>query len=110
MGARLDLSYSGIGEMLNSEFMQQEMRSRAEAVKALAEVLAPVGDPDTDPHAGRYKASFSVSSGRHGGFHRDRAYGRVVNSAPEALWIEMGSKHNPRYRVLGAALSAAGGH
>jgi hypothetical protein len=77
-------SYEGIGELLKSPMIEAEMRARAEQVAALAEASAPV-DP-TSGHPGRYKGAFSVSSG----VKPDRAYGRVENTAPEAIEVEYG--------------------
>jgi hypothetical protein len=72
--------YKNFGDaVLRSEWMVAEMRRRAEAVKAAAEALAPVGDPATDSHSGRYKDSFSVSAGvrkRVAGFPSCRRQGR----------------------------------
>lgn len=96
--------YEGIGEMLCAPFMVAEMRRRAVKVEVRAEATAP--EYAEGPHPGRYKAAFRVESGvRHG--RTARAYGRVVNDAPEARWVEYGSKNNPRRRILGRALDAA---
>lgn len=104
--SRYDASYSGLRELLNSDFMKAEMLARAEKVKAAAEAAAPV--MEDGPHPGRYKAAFTVSAGTHGGEHHDRAFGRVENHAPEAFYVEYGTRNNPRYRTLGRALDAAG--
>lgn len=105
--SRYKASYSGIGQLLRSDFIMADMVARAERVKALAEALAPV---DTGSgHPGRYKASFSVSastSGRRGQFagpllpgqsrsslggsRSRRARASVTNSAPESIWVEYG--------------------
>lgn len=109
---RFDASYSGIGEMLRSEFMQHEMRRRADKVKAEAVSRAPVGLPsEPDEHSGRYKASFTVESGVRpaAGRRKARAYGRVTNTAPEALEVEYGWHKTPKYRILGRALNAGAG-
>lgn len=97
--------YQGIGEMLCSEEIQADMRARAERIAAAAEADAPVG-PVSDPHAGRYKASFSVESGVREGKTR-RAYGRVTNDAPEAVMVEYGNKNIDAHHTLGRALDAA---
>lgn len=104
MAANFTASYAGIGEMLNSDFMEAAMKERAELGRAYAETVAPVGDPADDAHAGRYRESFEVSSGKHGGQKHDRAYGRVENVSPEALWVEVGSKNNEAHHVLGRAM------
>lgn len=82
--SRFNASYTGIGELLKSPMVEAAMRARAEKVAALAEATAPV-DPKSG-HPGRYKAGFSVSSG----VGKDRAFGRVTNSAPEAIDVEYG--------------------
>ena len=107
MGAKFRASYEGIGELIRSAAMEKEMRRRAEAIKQRAEETAPVGDPKTDPHPGRYKDSFKVESGQDGGVKKDRAYGRVVNDAPEAFYVEYGtSKIEARHTLLNAAQAA----
>lgn len=106
MTGKFEADYVGIGEMLNAEFMQAEMLRRAELGKGFAEAVAPV-DADDD-HPGRYKASFSVSSGAHGGPRHDRAYGRLENDSPEAEFVEYGSANNDAHHVLSRALDIMG--
>jgi hypothetical protein len=96
--------YKGGGEMLTMPGMVAEMRRRAENVMGEAEATAPVGQ---GRHAGRYKRSFSVSSGIRGEGRSRRAFGRVTNDAPEALYVEYGNRNTPRHRTLGRALDAA---
>lgn len=105
MTARFQGDYRGIGDMLCSEGMQAAMRARAEKVAVAAEIDAPIG-PASDPHAGRYKASFSVDSGIREGKTR-RAYGRVTNDSPEAIYVEYGNKNIDAHHTLGRALDAA---
>lgn len=95
------LDYAGLGEYLRSEEVKAMLVARAEKVKAQAEATAPVDE--TGPHPGRYKASFSVSSGVQ--VHKTgRAYAEVSNDAPEAFFVEFGTRHNPRHRTLGKAV------
>jgi hypothetical protein len=98
--------YAGLSELLNSDAMVAAMVEEAAKVMSAAESTAPVATQGD--HPGRYKASFSLSGGKHGGIHSDRAFGRVTNDAPEAVFVEFGSKNNPKYRTLGHALDAAG--
>lgn len=105
MSGTVTVFYDGIGEMLRSDFMVAEMERRAEKVRAVAVATAPV-DASSD-HPGRYKESFAVSSAKHGGIHKDRAQAIVSNDAPEALYVEYGTKHNPRRATLRNALTAA---
>lgn len=106
MATKFRGSYSGIGEMIRSPEMVKVMDRLANKIKDVAEETAPVGDPKRDPHAGRYRDSFSVSSGANGGFKKNRAYGRVSNTAPEAFYVEYGtSKMEAQHTLLNAAKS-----
>lgn len=102
MAARFRASYRGIGKMIRSPEMQHEMRRRANRVKAQAEATAPV-------YTGDYKSSFSVESGPRGGWYKDRAYGRVVNSDQAAFYVEFGTSRTRAHHTLRRALTAAGG-
>jgi hypothetical protein len=95
--------YKGIGDMLTAAGMRADMRRRADNVAAEAEATAPVYP---GPTGGQYKRSFTVSSGVRPGRSR-RAFGRVTNDAPEAFYVEYGTRNNPRHRTLGRALDAA---
>lgn len=77
-------SYSGIGELLKSPMVEAEMLRRAEKVKVAAESTARVSYLTDDP--GEYKRSFHADSG----VREDRAFGRVYNTAIEAIWEEYG--------------------
>jgi HK97 gp10 family phage protein len=92
--------------MIRSPKMVQVMEQLANQIKDKAEATAPVGDPKRDKHSGRYRDSFTVSSGADGGFKKNRAYGRVSNDAPEAFYVEYGtSKMEARHTLLNAAKS-----
>lgn len=104
MTVRYQADYAGIGELLQSEQMQAEMRSRAERVAAIARATAPVDY--TGPHPGRYRDSIVVSSGvKHE--QTSRAYGRVTATAPEAVFVEFGSQNNAAHHTLLRALDGA---
>lgn len=106
MATKFRASYSGIGALIRSAEMQQAMLRMAERIKSKAESTAPVGDPKEDSHAGRYRDSFKVESGRDGGRNKDRAYGRVLNDSPEAFYVEYGSsKVAAHHTLLNAAHS-----
>ena len=96
--------YAGIGQMLRSAEMEAGMLELAEKAKTYAEAIAPV-DEHSD-HPGRYKAAFRTESGRAGGYEHDRAYANLVNDAEEALWVEVGSKHNDAHHVLARSIDA----
>lgn len=101
----IEISYSGLGAMLNSDFMVAEMARRAAKVRAYGETIAPIySGRGRDATRGRYKASFSDGAFPGGGVHHDRAEGWVENDAPEALYVEYGNKgaepHHTMYRAL----------
>lgn len=100
-GARFRASFGGIGALIRSPEMRAEMRRRAEKVKTVAEATAPV-------ESGEYKSSFRVTSGARGGIRKDRAYGRVTNTAPHAFYVEYGTSKTPAHSTLRNALRAAG--
>lgn len=103
--ARIKFSYQGIGQMLCSPEMQRGMSQLGERVKARAEANAPVGDPTDDPHAGRYKSSFYLTTGvQH--FKTSRAYAEIGNTAPEAMFVEYGDSEDGGSHVLLDALNA----
>lgn len=87
--------------MLRSPRMESEMRRRAGRVRGLASATAA---RDT----GDYAAAFRVLSGRHGGWKRDRAFGRVINNDEAAPYNEFGTSRTPARHTLRNALKAAG--
>jgi len=98
-------SYAGISKMLKSPMVLAALMERAEKVAERARDIAPVGD-DTDPHAGRYKASFHTRPGFNN--RRNRVEAVVYNDSPEALFVEKGTANNPAYHVLVRALGILG--
>lgn len=99
-GSSFTPSYQGLGDnVLRADFMVAEMGRRIRNVMALAEATAPVyTGPGEDTHRGRYKASYSVSTTDHGGWRSNRAAGVLTDSAPEALFVEVGvrpDEHEP---------------
>jgi hypothetical protein len=108
VGARFDSSYSGIGELLNSELILSVMEQIAGRARDRAVALAPVGG-EGDPHPGRYKGGFRVEAHRHGGAKRDRAEAILRNGTPEAFYVEFGtSKQEAHHIVLRSMYEAAG--
>lgn len=85
------------------------MIRRAEAIKAAAEAMSPVGVPPGDPHPGRYAASVRVTSTQRGGVRRDRAVATATNTAYYARWVEYGTARVPAYHVMLRAAQAGGG-
>ena len=116
-GSKISFSYDAIGsEILRAPWMVEHMKARAQRIKELAESRAPVYDgPGSDPHRGRYKASFRVESTDHGGFKHDRAAGVVINDAPETVFVEFGHRAHGAIpaqegqHVLGSSMMAAAG-
>ena len=99
MAARFRMSRRGVGQLLKSRMIQADMLHRAERIEDAAIALAPVGGP-ADPHPGRYKASFYVTTTARGGRRRDRATATVGNSAYYARWVEYGTERVPAHHVL----------
>ena len=102
--SRYTPDHTGFGKFLNSDMLQGKMEDVAHAIEAHAIAIAPVG-PATDPHAGRYKASFAVRSHKHGGAKKDRVEAIVTNFAPEAQFVEYGSAGAEPYHTLLRAAS-----
>ena len=100
----VNFHYDGIGEMLRSDFMVEHMLKRANQMKDYAEAIAPVSTSRRNPHRGRYKASFSVTSTTHGGFKNNRAQATLTNDSPEAVFVEFGTSNNQGRHVLMEAM------
>ncbi|MFF3142157.1 hypothetical protein ACFVRU_10605 [Streptomyces sp. NPDC057927] len=102
--------YSGIGTMLQRPWIQRACRKAAVEMKGFAESISPVGDPQTDPHPGRYKAAFDVvpvyKNVPFRGKPRMRAGARLINTSPEARIVEHGNGRTPRYAVLSKSIDA----
>ncbi|OKI19313.1 hypothetical protein [Streptomyces sp. CB03911] len=103
--------YNGIGRLLQSPAVQLATAKAAERMKPIAESIAPVGDPATDPHPGQYKASFVVQPATVNvpfrGKPRLRAASRLVNTARHATKVEFGNGPTQRYAVLRRTIDAA---
>lgn len=93
-------SYDGIGELLRSQAMKNEMHRRIlrseEAARAAAAEFSDTGE---------YESSFETEVGLSKNGKRARAVLR--NTSDHSLYVEFGSEHNPRHRTLGKALDAA---
>lgn len=91
--------------VLRGAFMVGEMRRRADAGKAFAEVDAPF-DPKTIQH---YKDSFHSDAKPDGGVSGDRAEGYVWSDDPMARHIEYGNGHeDTAHSTLTRALGVMG--
>lgn len=108
MNVEVELSYEGLGLMLNAPWMEAEMKRRIDNVEAHAVSIAPVGKEAEDPHAGRYKDSFSTDSGVYGGPNNNRAWAALENDSPEALYVEYGNRGAEPYGTMLKALVEGG--
>lgn len=93
--------------ILSSPAMQRMLEERAERVRIRAEQIAPV-------RTGRYAFGMRIpSGGKGGGFEietgveRGRAYARVINRTPYAIYLEFGTRYMRKQRILGNALDMA---
>ncbi|MFD3815041.1 HK97 gp10 family phage protein [Streptomyces rubiginosohelvolus] len=84
------------------------MLARAERIEDAAIAIAPVSGP-SEPHPGRYKSSFKVTSTARGGRRKDRATATVTNAAYYARWVEYGTERVPAHHVMLRAARAGGG-
>jgi hypothetical protein len=91
--------------VLCAPWMVEEMARRAAKVLARAEMTAPF-DPDSKDGT-HYRDAFAMTAGIRVAKTR-RAFGRVSNDDAAAVFVEFGTKNNPRHRTLGNALDAAG--
>ncbi|MFD7861869.1 HK97 gp10 family phage protein [Streptomyces sp. NPDC059783] len=108
MPAKFKMSKKGVGQLLKSPMIQAEMERRARVIESVAVSIAPVGTGARDPHPGRYKGSFEVSSTARGGRRRDRATATVRNTAYYARWVEYGTEKVHAHHVLLRAAQAGG--
>ncbi|MFI8499462.1 HK97 gp10 family phage protein [Streptomyces sp. NPDC085524] len=107
MAARFKMSRKGVGQLLRSPMILAEMVRRAELIQSTGEVIAPVGGP-SDPHSGRYKENFFVTSTTRGGRRRDRATATVGNGSYYARWVEYGTEKVDAHHVMLRAAQAGG--
>jgi hypothetical protein len=99
MSSKYTVDHAGVEKMLNSDFLLRHLEHVGRAIQTYAEAIAPVG-PATDPHRGRYKASFHMRSHTHGGATNDRAEVIVSNDSPEAFYVEWGHAGREPYHTL----------
>lgn len=98
-------SYKGVGEMLRSKMLQQDMGRRAVRVEAKAiSITASEGLVRTGDYLTSFKVTMGIRPGR-----KPRACGTVTNTSNHSFFIEFGNRNINQHRVLGRALSAAGG-
>lgn len=102
--------YSGMGRMLQRPWLQRPCRDAAVEIMAVAQSVAPVGDPNEDRHPGWYKSAFDLvpiyKNVPFRGKPRMRPGARVVNDAPHAWRVEKGDGRVPRYAPLQRAIDA----
>lgn len=96
-------NYKAFGtEVLNADFMVALMLEHAGRIQVAFVATAP----DATPYGVGFKYSTEVSAGKHGGLHKDRAYGAVTSTDPDAVYIEFGTAHSPAHRTLTRAMEA----
>lgn len=103
-GSSFSANFLGIGQMLKSEFIADQLMEMAELVKARAEDTAPVSSPDDAPYnktPGRYKQSFGT---RLGIDDDGRIEAVIYNTAPEAIRVEKGNSNIEAHHTLTNAL------
>ncbi len=100
-------NHAGIRAMAASPAMVEAMRRKAGRVAAYAEVIAPV-DTGQYAHGTIQPGGFHVEAGVRNG----KAYGRCINRAPHARFVEWPHRvHNsdrviPGQHILGRSLDA----
>lgn len=104
VGARLVEYRAGLNAALAAEPMQRLLSARINRAANYARILAPV-------RTGRYLASFKTIVGVRG--TPPRAFARLLNDATDpqtrecyAIFLEFGTRHMRRQRILGRAADA----
>lgn len=97
--ARFKGNYKGLGQILTSKQMQNEMEARARRVQSRCVATSP---RDT----GNYSSSFRVETGVRPGA-KPRAESKVINDDEAAAYVEWGTSRTPRHRVMGRAAGSA---
>ncbi|MEV7013274.1 hypothetical protein [Streptosporangium sp. NPDC051022] len=100
--ARFRANNKGIGAMLRSAKMEQEMISRARIIVSYAQADAP-------HESGEYAESFTIDSGQSSSPIQlgtgDRAWAKIRNDSPAAAPIEFGNRRvGEGKRILGRAI------
>lgn len=99
-------SRRGIGQLLTSQMMKDEMARRGAKVLARARATAPDYVPLGVGYIDDFELVVDIKTSKRG---TRRARARVRNKSDHALWVEMGGQNTPKHRTLGRALSEAGG-
>lgn len=97
--AQFRTNYKGVGKILASKKMQDQMEERAERLRSVCEADAP-------EESGTYRRSFRVETGVRQGV-KPRAQSKLINDARHATLVEWGSRRTPRHRVMGRAAGSA---
>lgn len=84
---------AGIAAMARSPAMQAAMHRRTTRGRNFALLISPY-------RTGRYSRSFRIITG----IHRGKAWSRLINIAPYAIYLEYGTRYMKRQRILGRAL------
>lgn len=127
MGARLTERPEGLAVALRAPAMVAALEGKMRKAQAYAMEIAPVRSgrykfgaillgPHNDPtgvRRHRARGRFErLPAGAGGGFHiesgirRGKAYARLVNTTPYAVYLEFGTRYMRRQRILGRAADA----
>lgn len=127
MGARFTAYPQGLAYALSAPPMQEALRIKMEKARVYAEAISPVRTgryrygrillgPHNDPTgARRHRAGGRferLPPGQAGGFRvvvgvrNGRAYARLINVTPYAIYLEFGTRYMRRRRILGRAIAA----
>lgn len=87
-------SFSGIGLMLNSDFIQDAMHNHAEKVKAYAISISPTSNRARSDGDSSYRNSFVIYRIRVLASSAIRAGARLYNESGHAAAVEFGNRRN----------------
>jgi len=88
-------------EVLQADFMLEDMGARAKRGLAEAEAISP-------HDSGEYAESFEAGSEIRRGNGKPRAVGYLRNTSDHAEFVEYGGQNTPAYHVLARSLNAMG--
>ncbi len=127
MPARFTPYPQGLALVLRGERMQEALVLKLEPAKELAEMISPIVTGQyrygrilvstrvrtTSTGRQRRRRQFvALPKGKRGGFviikgvRNGKAYARLINKAPYAIYLEFGTRYMRRQRILGRSLAA----
>jgi hypothetical protein len=87
-------------ELVRSPEMVHALKQIADRKAAKARSIAPVGNPDEDPHPGQFRDSIESDAGIENG----KAIGRLLSTDPDFVVKEFGSEDTPAHATLRRAV------